>query len=225
MRDLRSRGALFGGLGALGRCLPFVVLLALLAAMAHAATVEVGLDTDRRGRPVIVAQALDDEGKPLTRRTVEFYLLAEFLPNEGDRLTGSHPVYMGSGTTDVVGKASTSYTPPFTGLAVFEARIFDEDGREEARGQVRTQIVREASLVPTVASRPLDGVRTPLGFSILALGVITWLFLLALALGTIRKIARLGKEVEYEATLFGQGLGHGDESWSGQRRSASRGDG
>lgn len=183
------------------RRLPAVLalMLTVTVVVAQGVSVEVELGTGRGDRPVMTALVLDAEGEPMTRQEVEFYLLPEFLPNEGKRLTGSNPVFMGSGRTDVVGRASTSYTPPFTGPAVVEARVIDGSGRQLASGQLQAEFVRDFNPIPPAVSQPLDAIRAPLGFGILALGAAIWLFLLVLTFTTVRRISWLGKEVEYRA--------------------------
>jgi hypothetical protein len=171
-----------------------VAVLAFASALAASPQIKLALGTGLKDRPIVIAEVLDAEGKPITQREIDFYLMADFFPNAGNRLTGVHPVFLGTGTTDVVGRAQTFYSPPYTGRAVFEARLRGE--HEAATGRIEAGIVREENPVPGSIGHPLDAVRQPLGFTILALAVGLWLFLSVLTFTTVQRIRRLGKEVE-----------------------------
>jgi len=167
----------------------------LLAAAALAQpTVTVELGTGFGGTPNVLARVTDEQGSPVTRRTVEFYLMPDFFPNDGGRLHGSRPVYLGVGTTDTTGTARSGFTPPFTGTALFEARLLAGDGRTETSAQLETDIVRSLDPSPPSISKPLASIRLPLGFAILGLVAGLWLFLIIVTVTTVRTLRKLGKE-------------------------------
>lgn len=157
-------------------------------------TVDVELGPGFGDKPNVIAHVVDDEGQPVTRRSVEFYLLPDFFPNEDKRLHGTRPVYLGSGTTDTTGTARTGYTPPFSGPARFEARLLDEEGGTQATGSLEEEISRTTNPAPPSISKPLASVRFPLGYAILGLVTGLWVFLIGLTVTTIRTLRRLGKE-------------------------------
>lgn len=182
--------------------LRIVVTLVLVAGNAMPAwaqaplLIDIEIGTGRTGRPEVVAFVQDPSGAPVTRRSVDFFLIPDFFPNAGKRLHGGHPVYLGTGTTDTVGRAAAMFTPPFTGTALIEAHVTTSAGATEAVGRADLDIVREVSPIPTSIVQPLDQIRQPLGFGVLGLVVIVWLFLGTLAIVTVRRIARLGRSPE-----------------------------
>lgn len=187
MTVFRSPGRLAGWLAAL-------VVTSHFSVAFGERVLAMELGTDRMDRPTVSATVRDEDGAPITRHRIEFYLLPEFFPNEGKRLHGSHPVLLGSGTTNTAGQAETSFTPPFTGNATFEARVLATDGTQLASGTLIANIVREASPVPTFTRQPLQEIRKPLGFAILGLVAGLWLFLGILTLITVGTIRRSGHE-------------------------------
>ncbi len=179
----------------------FVVALALAVSgaapvLAQAPLViDLEIGTGRTGRPEVVAFVHDAAGAPVTRASVAFTLIPDdFFPNAGKRTNGVHPVDLGTGTTDTVGRAGTMFTPPFTGTAHIEARVVTSDGTTEAVGSAELALVREVSPIPTSIVQPLDQIRQPLGFGVLGLVVVVWLFLGSLAVVTVRRIAVLGRQ-------------------------------
>lgn len=181
------------------RLVPFVLaaVMAVFAALPVVAQtpLKIGIEigTGRTGLPEVVAFVHDESGAVVTRADVAFYLIPDFFPNAGKRNHGSHPVYLGTGTTDTVGRAATMFTPPFTGTAVLEAHVVTSDGATEAVGSTILDLIRDVSPIPTSIVQPLDQIRQPLGFGVLGLVVVVWVFLGSLTFLTVRRIAALGR--------------------------------
>ncbi len=176
--------------------LAVLVALALVGASLAQPQIAVELGVGRLDRTIVQATVTNPDGSAVNRKRVEFYLIADFFPNDGRRLSGMNPVYLGADTTDTVGKADTFFDPPFTGEATIEARLIGENGRTEHVGSAVTSFVRSSNPVTEEASKPLEAVRLPLGFGILALVVVVWIFLLWLSIYTVRHIEVLGKEAQ-----------------------------
>lgn len=157
---------------------------------APAITMELGVG--RMDRSEVRATVTQEDGRPMTRATVAFYLVPDFFPNEGKRLNGTNPVLLGTDTTDTTGAAAQSYEAPFTGEATFEARLLDETGRTVASETLVAPIERVGSPAPDTLSQPLEAVRTPFGFAIVGLVAGLWLFFGVLTVWTIAAIRRAG---------------------------------
>lgn len=172
------------------------LLTVLLAAGWAAAEPQLTLELtrDRRDRPLLVATATDETGAPVTRHEVAFYLLPDFFPNRGERISGMHPVLLGTDTSDAVGTADEILEPLYTGTARFEARLLSEDGSTLATGRLEAEMVREASPMPDPIPPPLASVRRPIEISILAAVALVWLLLFGVLVVTLRSIRRIGKE-------------------------------
>ncbi|UCH25824.1 MAG: hypothetical protein JSV66_18180 [Trueperaceae bacterium] len=165
------------------------------ATLAQDLTIQMELGVDRKDRPIIITEITDAAGEPARRRQVDYYFIPDFFPNRGGRLHGSHPVYLGSATTNLIGAAEFRYTPPYSGTALFEARV--EGSRDLAGGsaQLEAEVLLEESPVPELEPVPLAAIRRPLEIGILSTVIGVWLFLLLLTLTTIRRINRLGRGV------------------------------
>ena len=166
--------------------LALVLLIAGGPVLAQAPTVSLALGRDRRDRPQLEATIVDASGAPVTRQTVAFVLLPDFFPNHGSRINGLHAVPMGEDTTSAVGKAEVPLRPPYTGIAQFEARLLDAEGRAIAAGRLETEIVAETSAMPEPIPAPLGRVRPVIETSILTVVVIVWLVLLTVFATTLR---------------------------------------
>lgn len=173
--------------------LVFAACASLPVVAQESLSIDIEIGTGRTGRPEVVAFVHDASGAAATRRSVEFFLVPDFFPNAGRRLHGGHPVYLGTGTTDTVGRAAAMFAPPFTGTAHIEAHVLTSDGATEAIGTAGLDIVREVSPIPTTIFQPLDLIRQPLGFGVLGLVVLVWLFLGTLAVLTVRRILIIGR--------------------------------
>lgn len=172
--------------------LAFVALLATGPVLAQTPTVTLELGRDRRDRPQLEATVVDPSGAPMTRQSVAFVLLPDFFPNHGSRINGLHAVPMGEDTTSAVGKAEVPLRPPYTGIAQFEARLLDAEGRTIASGTLETEIVAETSAMPEPIPAPLGSVRPVIEASILTVVIIVWLVLLTVLATTLRSF-RLGE--------------------------------
>lgn len=176
--------------------LAVLVALALVGTTLAQPQIDVELGVGRMDRTIVQATVTNPDGSAVNRRRVEFYLIADFFPNDGKRLSGMNPVYLGADTTDTVGKADTFFDPPFTGEATIEAHLIGENGRAEHVGSSLVAFERSSNPVTEEVSKPLEALRLPLGFGILALVVVVWIFMLWLSIYTVRHIEVLGKEAQ-----------------------------
>ena len=172
---------------------PIAIALAVCTVAAAAPTITMELGAGRMDRTEVRATVIQEDERPMTRQTVAFYLVPDFFPNQGKRLHGTHPVLLGTDTTDTTGTASQSFEPPFTGEATFEARVLDDNGRTIASHSLLAAIERTDSPAPPTVSQPLEAVRTPFGFAIIGLVAGLWLFFGVLTVGTIASIRRAGR--------------------------------
>ena len=161
------------------------------AAAAPQSSMELGVG--RMDRPEVRATFTEEDGRPITRQRVAFYLVPDFFPNQGKRLNGTHPVLLGTDTTDTTGTASQAFEAPFTGDATFEARLLDENGRTVTSATIVAPIEREGSPAPETVSQPLEAVRTPFGFAIVGLVAGLWAFFAILTVWTVATIYRSGR--------------------------------
>lgn len=187
-----SRGRIAGRLRGAVACLASALLVAGWAVAQPVVTLE--LTRDRKDRPLLVATAVDETGAPVTRHEVAFYLLPDFFPNGGARISGMHPVLLGTDTSDAVGRADEILEPLYTGTARFEARLLSEDGSTLATGRLEAEMVREGSPMPDPIPPPLASVRRPIEIAILAAVALVWLLLVTVLVATLRSIRRIGKE-------------------------------
>lgn len=166
-----------------------------VGACALAQTLTLELGRDRRDRPALTSKATSADGAPITRAEVAYYLVPDFFPNDGARISGTHPVLLGSDTTDATGTAERRIEPPFSGPAEIEARLLGADGDVIATTTATFELVREGSPQPAPIEPPLAGVRRPLEIAILAAVAAVWILLLTVLVGTLVSIRRLGRDV------------------------------
>ena len=172
---------------------PILLAFTWLAFASAEPTIAMELGVGRMDRTEVRATITQEDGRPMTRETVAFYLVPDFFPNEGKRLNGTHPVLLGTDTTDTTGTATQAFEPPFTGDATFEARLLDDGGRAVATATLVAPIERLQSPAPATVSQPLEAVRMPFGFAIVGLVAGLWLFFGVLTFWTIASIRRAGR--------------------------------
>lgn len=145
---------------------------------------------------VVLASA---DGEPLTRETVDFFVVPDFF--------GERPVPLRSALTDLEGRATITYSPSWNGTHNLTARYGGNDGYQPGVAGIELAVSGLPEYVATDAGS-LDAIRRWAAPGAVALAIAVWLVLAWIVFRVGWGISRAGRrdEEQMPASLAETGM-------------------